>query len=58
MSGIICCEGGRLVGDEGNQIWFVMTEHLLSPLLAAKNEAWNGVLQYDSPAYCDSVNMM
>ena len=31
--------------------WFVMGEHLLSPLLAAKNEAWNGVLQSDSPAY-------
>ena len=28
-----------------------MGEHLLSPLLAAKNEAWNGVLQSDSPAY-------
>ena len=30
--------------------WFVMGEHLLSPLLAAKNEAWNGVLRSDSPA--------
>ena len=30
--------------------WFVMGEQLLSPLLAAKNEAWNGVLQSDSPA--------
>ena len=27
-----------------------MREHLLSPLLAAKTEAWNGVLQSDSPA--------
>ena len=27
-----------------------MGEHLLSPLLAAKNEAWNRVLQSDSPA--------
>ena len=30
--------------------WFVMGEHLLSPLLAAKNEAWIDVLQYNSPA--------
>ena len=27
-----------------------MGEHLLSPLLAAKNKAWNGALQSDSPA--------
>ena len=32
--------------------WFVIGEHLLSPLLATKNEVWNGVLQFDSPACC------
>ena len=30
--------------------WFVESENLLSPLLSAKNEAWNGVLLHDSPA--------
>ena len=31
---------------------FVENEHLFSPQLDAKRAAWNGVLQYDSPASC------
>ena len=31
-------------------VWFVESEHLLSPLLSAKNDTWNGVLLHNSPA--------